>query len=67
MLLVILVSISCEAFSKNNSTISKATLTGKITDKKTGETLAGVTVYITDLKTGGVSDATGIYKIEKRR
>jgi iron complex outermembrane receptor protein len=42
----------------------KTTLSGKVTDKKTGEPLPGVTVYITDLKTGAVSDASGRYKIE---
>jgi len=42
----------------------KTTLSGTITDKKTGEPLPGVTVYITDLKTGGVSGADGKYRIE---
>src|SRR5258706_11778117 len=39
-------------------------LSGKITDKKTGEPIPGVTVYISDLKTGGVSNVKGTYKIE---
>jgi iron complex outermembrane recepter protein len=39
-------------------------LTGKISDKNTGEVLAGVTVYIPDLKTGAVSGNDGSYKIE---
>ena len=42
----------------------RKTLSGKITDKKTGTALTGVTVYITDLKTGSVSDLNGYYKIE---
>ena len=44
--------------------VEKKTLTGKITDKKTGEALTGVTIYITDLKTGAVSDIDGKYILE---
>ncbi len=42
---------------------TKTSLTGKITDQKTGETLPGVSVYLPDLKTGAVSNQEGIYKI----
>ena len=42
----------------------KTTLTGKITDLKTGEALPGVSIYIADLKTGTTSLADGTYKIE---
>jgi len=38
-------------------------LTGKITDKLTGETIPGATIYIPELKTGAVTDKNGIYKI----
>lgn len=38
-------------------------LSGKITDKKTGETLPAAEIYIPDLKTGTISDANGNYKI----
>ncbi len=41
----------------------KTILTGKVTDKETGETLPGVTLYIPDLKTGAVSAIDGTYKI----
>ena len=64
MLLTILINIATAAISKNNFTISKTSLSGKITDKKTGEPLIGVTVYITDLKTGDITDEYGIYKID---
>lgn len=42
----------------------KITLSGKVTDKATGEPLPGVTIYITDLKTGATSGPDGRYKIE---
>lgn len=42
----------------------KTSLSGKITDKATGATIPGVAVYIPDMKTGAVSNAEGIYKIE---
>src|SRR5450759_3960669 len=41
----------------------KTFLTGKITDKLTGETIPGATVYIPELKTGTLADINGIYKI----
>jgi iron complex outermembrane receptor protein len=41
----------------------KTSLSGKITDKSTGEALPGVTIYIPDLKTGGVTTADGTYFI----
>lgn len=40
-------------------------LTGKIIDAKTGEAVAGATVYIPELKTGDIADKNGIYKIDK--
>jgi iron complex outermembrane recepter protein len=43
---------------------TKTSLSGTITDKNTGETLAGVTVYFPDLKTGTVTDQSGYYKID---
>ena len=39
-------------------------LTGKITDKVTGEALPGSTIYIPELKTGAMADIAGGYKIE---
>lgn len=47
----------------NNSTAGKTALTGRITDKQSGTTLPGVTIYIPDLKTGTVSNADGSYTI----
>jgi iron complex outermembrane receptor protein len=43
--------------------LAQNSLSGKITDNKTHETLAGVGIYISDLKTGTVTDNDGNYKI----
>ena len=39
----------------------KVSLSGKITDEKTGEPLPGTTVYLADDKIGAVADANGMY------
>lgn len=46
------------------NTNEKTSLSGKITDKETGEPLTGVNIYIPDLKTGTSSDKAGNYKLE---
>lgn len=43
---------------------SKTTLSGKITDKQTGATLPGVSIYFPDLKTGAVSTLDGSYFVD---
>src|SRR5258705_1716255 len=48
----------------NASAQTKLSLSGKITDIKTGETLAGASVYFPDLGTGGISDDKGAYRIQ---
>lgn len=40
------------------------TLTGHVTDKNNGTPLAGVTVYIPDLRVGGVTDSVGKYALK---
>ena len=47
-----------------NPKVGKTALSGKITDKATGEVLPGATLYIPDLKTGTISSVDGTYKIE---
>lgn len=42
----------------------KTFLAGKVTDKLTGESLPGVTLYVPDLKIGAISAIDGSYKIE---
>jgi len=44
------------AFAQNS-------LTGKISDKLTGEPLIGASIYISELKKGALTDVDGIYKI----
>jgi iron complex outermembrane recepter protein len=39
-------------------------ISGKITDKETGETLPGATIYIPELKTGAAADNKGEYKLD---
>ena len=50
------------AFS--NPLSDKKTLSGKITDSKTGSPMIGASVYIPDFKTGATTDTSGFYKIE---
>jgi iron complex outermembrane receptor protein len=61
---VILLFISNASYGINSLNTEKTTLSGKITDKNTGEPLPGVYVYLPDLKSGAVSDDAGNYKIE---
>lgn len=42
--------------------ILKGTFSGKITDAKTNAPIAGVTVYFSDVKVGGASDAAGFFQ-----
>jgi iron complex outermembrane receptor protein len=53
--------------SAQNTLVSrsiKVTLSGKITDAKSGEPLAGASIYFPDLRTGSTSDAQGVYRIQ---
>ena len=43
---------------------AQVTLSGRVIDKYSGDSLTGATVYIPDLKTGAVTDNGGFYKIE---
>ncbi|MGD0582569.1 MAG: TonB-dependent receptor [Bacteroidales bacterium] len=43
---------------------TKTSLSGKITDKKTGEAIPGATVYIPEFQSGAMSDSTGFYRID---
>ena len=59
---VLVLSINRIAYSGNNL-IAKASLSGKITDSKTGESLPGVAIYLPDFKTGTITLADGTYKL----
>lgn len=60
----ILIIISNKSFATFSFPVDKTTLSGKITDKKTGEPLPGVSIYLPDLKTGATSGIDGNYRIE---
>ncbi len=60
-LIILLITTSISAINPGGG---KTSLSGKVTDKVTGEALPGVTLYIPDLKTGAVTNADGIYKID---
>jgi len=62
ILLFIVFLISRIAIADNYSK-EKTTLSGKITDSKTGEPLPGVAVYFPDLKTGTITTADGSYSL----
>jgi iron complex outermembrane receptor protein len=49
--------------TENLPELLTAYLSGKITDKTTGATVPGATIYIPDLKSGTVSDANGFYSL----
>jgi iron complex outermembrane receptor protein len=46
-----------------NKTSEKSTLTGKITDAKTGKALPGASIFIHDIKMGANAGTEGTYKI----
>lgn len=54
--------ISCSLFSIAQSTKTRYQLTGKVTDKLTGQQLPGATIYIHEIKTGAISKDDGTYK-----
>jgi iron complex outermembrane receptor protein len=62
MLMMIFLFFSSIIFASNTN--DKASLSGKITDKESGTTLPGVSIYFPDLKTGTVSNIDGVYTID---
>ncbi|MEO7922707.1 MAG: TonB-dependent receptor [Chitinophagaceae bacterium] len=50
-------------FVANISAQTKLSLSGKVTDSKTGEALPGATVYFPDLRTGTSCNNEGVYSI----
>jgi iron complex outermembrane receptor protein len=51
----------CFCTAVNATPLPRGTITGRITDKKTGEPIAGVSVVIPDLKIGTSTNANGDY------
>ena len=62
-LALILLIFSTNIFAAS-SFAEKVTLTGNVKDKMTQENLIGVSVFISDLKTGGITDLDGNFKID---
>ena len=63
ILIVFALCITTNIFSTSSVKDTKTSLSGKIIDKYTGTPLAGVSVYIPDLKTGTISNPDGTYEI----
>lgn len=65
---IMLLSISLFLFNSTHLFAStenvKASLSGKIIDKVTGNTIPGVIIYIPDLKTGTISKSDGTYILD---
>lgn len=59
LIITVLFIVSINSFAGN-----KTTLTGQVTDQKTGEAMPGVLIYFPDLETGTSTDASGHYHIE---
>src|ERR1700760_4289465 len=49
---------------KVSATLLNGKISGKITDKNTGQPIAGATIAIPDLKTGTSADANGMYTLK---
>ena len=64
LLAVIMIFISSGLYARLEFAPGKSTLSGKITDKKSGLPFPGVTIYVPDLKTGAISNFDGTYTIE---
>lgn len=62
-LFIAFIIIPFRSFSQNNRTI-RSTITGHITNSKTGEPLQGASIHFPDLKMGGTTNAAGIYTLQ---
>lgn len=69
-LFLILLQITTLLFAQNDftenkrtKTLVKVSLSGKVTDAKTGEVLPGASVYFADDKIGAIADANGKYML----
>jgi iron complex outermembrane receptor protein len=64
-LILICFSAITTGFSIDIPNINSARLSGKITEKTSGEPIPGVSIYFPDLKTGTISKPDGTYSIDK--
>jgi len=63
-LLKVMLFLFATTFASAATPPGKASLTGKITDKETGQPIPGVTLYIPDLKIGTLATSDGTYKMD---
>ena len=52
-------------FALPNTITTHASLSGKVTNKSSGESLPGVSIYFPDLKTGTLTNSDGTYSLNK--
>lgn len=64
-LILINLLLICSGFALPYPNTTNAHLSGKVTDKTTGESLPGVSIYFPDLKTGTATKDDGTYFIDK--
>ena len=62
-LLILLVFIHSGGYGEPVDKTKRYTISGKITDQSNGESLVGATVFVSELKTGAVSDLYGNYSL----
>jgi hypothetical protein len=62
-LLLLFIFLFCNASAETGDNTKKFTVSGKISDKSSGEALFGATVYIKELRTGTASDMYGNYSL----
>jgi iron complex outermembrane recepter protein len=63
LIILLCIVLTIEASTNTNPT-NKTSFSGTVTDKKNAEPLPGVAIYFPDLKTGGVTDEEGKFRIE---
>ena len=63
ILILLLLIVTFTSLTANELVVSRTNLQGTITDKD-GEPIIGVSVYIPELKTGGITDTNGKYRID---
>lgn len=64
-IIILLLLLNNTVFAEPSVILSNAHLSGKVTDKASGESLPGVTIYFPDLKTGTVTQTDGTYYINR--
>ena len=57
------VYLSAVMFGQESNRTNRFTISGRLTDKESGEALVGATIFVRELKTGAVSDIYGNYSL----